>query len=102
MKINGTKYDTMFHGMQAVVKHLGGPVAVKATFEALTERRMLWDLWHTVDKDLRYDDAHPNFQSGGWIRVIPQNPTFDVFSDGVNDAHIETTLRRIGQELGII
>jgi hypothetical protein len=101
MKIVAAKYAKMLAGMRAVVDHLGGPAVVndKAHTSGFSETRSLWDLWHIVSDNLKYDDSHPWFISGRWTRLIPQDATFDVYSDGANDSHIETALKRIAKEL---
>jgi hypothetical protein len=101
MKINGVKYDTMKNAMQAVVNHFGGASAVKEFYKHKTSDGMLWALWHITSDNMRYDDTHPNFRFGLWTRIIPQNPSFDMYSDNHNDVHIATALRKIGKELGI-
>jgi hypothetical protein len=100
-KIHGAKYATMLAGMRAVVEYYGGPAEILATYADGNVTRMLWSLWNRVDENLRYDDSHPAFQSGHWQRILPPNPSFDMYSDGDNDTHILTALKRIGRELGI-
>ncbi len=101
MKITGTKYDTMRAAMRAVIERAGGTAAVKAAYADKTPGRMLWDLWHVAERNLRYDDAHPAYAGGHWTRVYPYNPSFDVYSDNVNDQHILTALTKIGKEAGL-
>ena len=102
MKINGQKYETMKAAMWAVIDHAGGPEIIKDRYAKYSPGRMLWDVWHQAEDNLRYADNHPSFVSGQWARIVPQNPSFDVYSDDVNDRHIETTIKHIGKELGII
>ncbi len=99
MKITGSKYDTMAAAVKAVVEYAGGPAKIKAAYAALTEKRLIWDLWHAASANILYDDAHPKFALGMCSRVYPHNPNFDLWSEGVNDAHIETALYKIWREL---
>ncbi len=105
MKINGTKYATMTAAMRAVVETAGGAARVREHFAAsgLTTLRMLWDVWNGADRNLRYDDSHPAFASGQWTRAYPQDAGFNLYADpSVNDTHIETALKKIGRELGLV
>lgn len=103
MKIKGTKYATMLAAMRAVVDSYGGPVAAKAiqADRQWSDMALLWSLWHVCQRNLSYDDNHPAFQQGHWKRIIPQNTAFDMYSDGDNDTHLATALRKIGRELGL-
>jgi hypothetical protein len=103
MRIVGVKYNKMLAAMRAVVDFLGGPAAVNAKAEEnkFTQRRKLWDLWHIASDNMQYDDTHPWFVSGRWKRIIPQDTTFDMYSGGDCDSHIETALKQIGKELGL-
>jgi hypothetical protein len=112
MKINGRKYDTMKRAMTALVESMGGAIAVKELYvvkllatgidEHRKQTRMVWDLWSTAERSLLYDDTHPGFVKGHWVRVVQHLPGWSVYTDGVNDVHIETALRKIGAELGIL
>jgi hypothetical protein len=102
MKIVGSKYETMKAAMRAVVEYAGGPAPVKAAYAKLSSGRMLWDLWHAASRNLLYDDSHPMFANGRCSRVHPHEPHFDLWSDDVNDRHIETALKHIGRELGLV
>ncbi len=101
MKIKQPQFDTMMAAVKAAVEHAGGPQAVRKAYATKTVGRMLWDLWNTASDSLKYDDSHPFFVSGEWSRVCPQQPAFDVYANGANDAHIETALRKIGKALGL-
>ena len=85
-----------------MVENEGGPAPVKAIYAKLTQMRMLWDVWHVASHNLLYDDNHPAFSNGLWSRVHPYEPHFDIYSDNVNDRHIETALKQIGRELGLV
>ena len=111
MKINGKKYETMKGAIKSLVEHMGGAESVKAFYartlpaELAEQRkitRMVWDLWTTAERSILYHDDHPGFAQGHWMRVCPQVPGFSVYTDGVNDVHIETAIRKIGAELGIL
>ena len=99
MKIKGDKYATMLAAMRAVVDYLGGPATIKQG--GLGQMALLWTLWNIASDNLRYDDTHPWFKNGKWKRVIPQNASFDMYSDDDNDRTIETALKAIGRELGL-
>ncbi len=101
MRIKAQQYDTMRVALKAVVDHAGGAEAVRKQYATKTMGRLLWDLWHVAEDNLRYDDTHPGFANGHWPRVFPHNPSFDLYANGVNDSHIETALRKIGKELGL-
>jgi hypothetical protein len=102
MKIFGTKYEKMKAAMRAVIEFAGGPASVKAAYAKLSPARMLWDTWHSASRNLLYDDNHPAFKSGQWSRVHPHDLHFDLWSDDVNDRHIETALKHLGKELGLV
>jgi len=99
MKITGSKFETMKAAVLAVVTRAGGKAAVEAAYAALTERRLIWDLWHAASANIMYDDSHPKFALGMCTRVFPYTPDFDLWSDDVNDAHIETALFKIWREM---
>ncbi len=99
MKITGSKYEIMKAAVTAVVEKAGGPAAVKCAYADLTEKRLVWDLWHAASSNILYNDRHPKFALGMCTRVYPHIPSFDLWSDGVNDAHIETALYKIWREL---
>ena len=99
MKITGTKYETIKAAVKAVVEHAGGPAKVKAAYDKLTEKRLIWDLWHAASSNILYDDSHPKFALGMCSRVYPHVPGFDVWGDDTNDAHIETALYKIWREM---
>ncbi len=103
MKIKGSIYEKMRAAMRAVVETAGGPAAVKAAYAGQTEGRMLWDVWHSADRNLRYGDDHPGFSQGHWTRVHPQDASFDVYADPtVMDSHILTALKAIGRGFGLL
>jgi hypothetical protein len=104
MRITGTKFDTILNAMKAVIDFYGGPAIVKKMAEEkkYTQKRMLWDVWHVAHDNLRYDDTHPMFAQKKRDRIIPQNTSFDMYSNGDNDDHFDTALRVVGKRLGII
>lgn len=103
MKIAGIKFARMKGAVKAVVDNIG-PSAVmkKRTANQWSESRLLWELWNAAQNNLIYNDGHPCFANCHWTRVYPHCEGFNVYSDGINDAHIETALRKIAKELGII
>ena len=118
MKIKGEKFETIKRAVTALVESMGGAAKVKEFYNKTlgmaaatsvgsvtsVENRMLWDLWATAERSLLYDDKHPCFANGRWIRVCPQVPNWSriLWADNVNDIHILTALRVIGNELGLL
>ena len=102
MKITNQQLETMRNAMRAVVEHLGGVEKVKAAFSDFTPRRMLWDIWHKAEVNLRYDDSHPFFVGGRWERMVPHNPSFATDLNYLKGCHIETALAKIGREFGLL
>ena len=101
MRINGSKYMTMKNGLKACLEYHGVKY-VRRTFAGMTVCSMLWDCWHTVSDNLRYDDKHPMFRDEVRGRFIPDQPNFDVYSDGIHDSHISTALLKIAREIGLV
>ena len=52
-----------------------------------------------INRRLRKD---PAFVGGHWLRVVQHLPGWNIYTDGVNDVHIETALRRIAADLGLM
>ena len=102
MKIKGAKYDTMATSVKAVVEARGGATVLKKLAGTVKDTVILWGLWEMANRSLRYDDNHPGFANGHWERYVPQNQQFDVYSDDTNDSHIETAMRKICKDLGVI
>lgn len=92
MKIPQDTYSIMLEAMRAVVNHYGKDLDWKWVG--------VWSIWWIAYGNLQYDDSHPFFKSGQWKRAVPHNPTFSLHD--FTDAHIETSLRKIGKELGIL
>lgn len=91
MKIQGAKYETMRNAMIAVVDYYGGREWLEAVLKLENIRLLvLWRLWNIASDNLRYDDKHLLYRDRDRDRILPQYPGFDVYSDGVNDIHIET------------
>jgi len=95
MKIQGQKYEFMKSAVKAVVEAVG-PDHVRAAL-ALKKVSPAWEIWNRASDDLRYDDTHPVFKVRQ--RVVPYNPTFNVYSDDTHDGHIQTALFHILKEL---
>jgi len=62
----------------------------------------LWNLFHRVMRDRQYDDTHPGFAQGLWIRVLPHADRFWLdrfYKDAdLTDDHIATALRKIARD----
>lgn len=97
MKIKGEQLETMRVAFTAVVKHYG------FTRQAMGDNivRSVWQIWHRANDDMRCDDRHPRYTTGGTVRIVPHNPTFDVYADGISDRHIETALLCFARELDL-
>ena len=101
----------MLRAVKSLVESMGGTESVKTFYsktlppdlpEHRKQTRMIWDLWARAERSLLYDDNHPGFAQGHWVRVVPQEPGWNIYTDGVNDVHIETALRRIANNLGLM
>lgn len=104
MRIQDQKYLTVYNAIRAVLAYHGGVAKVKATCEAksFSPLGVMWRLFNVAADNLRYDDNHPHFQSGQWPRIVSHDPTFDMYSNGDNDEHWNTALKKMGRELGLI
>jgi hypothetical protein len=101
MKVQGQKFETMKAAMRAVLEN-HPPKKVRQSYSGMTCRRMVWDAWRPAHNNLQYSDEHPFFQNGTWTRVYPHFPEFDMYSEDTHDTHIETALKRIALELGLM
>lgn len=58
-----------------------------------------WSVFKKVWMDRSYDDDHPGFRDGHWVRVLPYSGRnhLDRFygDEDLNDDHIATALRQI-------
>jgi hypothetical protein len=81
MRIKPEKYETMRAGMIAAVMDLGGAAKIAEQYRSYSDTRILFDVWAIALRSL---------------------PGFDQYSNGDNDSHIETALRKIGNELNLI
>jgi hypothetical protein len=103
MKVKGQKYNTMLAAMRAIIEHYGLKVIRnRYAGSGLTCRRMVWDVWRPAHNNLQYDDTHPFFANGTWTRITPHVAGFDMYSEDTHDTHIETALKRIALELGLM
>jgi hypothetical protein len=112
MKIKGETYETIKRAVNALIESMGGAEKVKAFYaktlpaelpDIRKRNRMLWDLWSSAERSLLYDDTHPAFAQGHWIRVCPQVPGWNLYADRtIYDTHVLTALCKIGAELGIV
>jgi hypothetical protein len=80
MKICEVKYETMRAALILAIEQGGGTDHIRTEYKGLSRTRMLFDVWHVALRSL---------------------PGFDMYSDGDNDDHIETALRKIGREAGL-
>lgn len=101
MKIQPAKYNVMLAAMRAVVEHFGLE-KVKANFAGKSDAWIVWGIWRVAHNNLQYDDKHPFFMDGTWTRIHPHDPTFRLYEEGLHDSHIETALKRICRELGVL
>lgn len=100
MRIDGTTYQTMRDAMRDVLAYAQSHGMFPSG--AITSRE-LWSLWNTTCDQLQYDDSHPGFTRGIWVRIVPCNPTpVRVMLRDTNDNHQRTAMRRIAGELGLI
>jgi hypothetical protein len=102
MKITGPKYDLMAAAIRGFVEAFGGVANVQRSCAKMNNRQFLWWVWNYASDSLLYDDSHPLFSRSGRTRVHPHVPGFDVYADGVNDSHIETALKSIFSDVGLI
>jgi hypothetical protein len=101
MKITGRKLDTMRRAFGAVANHVGiAALRQNAAKHGHSQTRLLWDVWHEASSQLRYDDTHPRWRTR--TRCVPCDVSFDAYTDGCADSHIETALRVIAREVGLI
>lgn len=80
MRICEIKYETMRAAMLLAIEQGGGAKHIRTTYKGLPLTRMLFDVWNVALRSL---------------------PGFDPYSDGDNDSHLKTALRKIGQETGL-
>jgi hypothetical protein len=63
--------------------------------------KFMYGLLSKISVDRAYDDSHPAFQTGKWVRVLP----FDgreycfYYIDRANDTHVATLLRAVKERL---
>lgn len=95
MKIQGEKYNTMATAIKAVVDSFGKD-KIRQSMQH-NKVKAAWAVWSLAADDMRYTDSHPMFKHRQ--RYASHNPTFDVYSDHVNDDHIETALFKILKDL---
>lgn len=102
MKIDHATLGIMRTAIKAIVevyKKTPQKFAELQAFYANKQLGCIWALWNVASFQLRNDDTHPAFQSGQQTRVIPYTG-FDIYKvPGINDAHIQTALKKIVGEL---
>lgn len=104
MKIKGARYEELKEGVRAILAHHGLDQLKQHYKEAnYPESSMMWELLNQALYDFENDDTHPAYRKGGRTRIVPcKAREWNLYADGVNDSHIETALRKIGKELGLI
>jgi hypothetical protein len=100
MKIQGQKYKKMKAAYTAVVNHIGIEVINKNWLKVHSETKIIWAIWWQANTNLTCDDTHPTFIRQK--RIHPYDASFDMYSDGDNDNHIDTALKKISRDLGVI
>lgn len=67
----------------------------------VTGLKVMYALLHDARRDRVYDDEHPLFQSGVWVRVLPFDGSeyCEFYSEGADDTHVATLLRAIKKRL---
>ena len=104
MRIKGTRYQELKEGVRAILDHHGLDQLEehykKANYSVTS---MMWELLNQVLYDFENDDSHPAYAKCGRTRIVPyKGREWNLYADGVNDSHIETALKKIGKELGLI
>lgn len=99
MKIQGQKYEKMKAAYTAVVNHIGLEV-IKNWLKDHSETLVIWSIWWKANTNLTLDDNHPTFVRQK--RILPYDASFNMYSNGENDNHIKTALKKISRELGVI
>ena len=98
MRINGQKLATMKAAMTAVLEYFGK--AAVASRIANSDRTIIaWNAWNIASDHLRYNDTHPAILRR-LRELVPQDPTFDAYSNGDNDSHIQTAILKILRDNG--
>ncbi len=96
MKIKGQKLETMKTAFTLVFNALGKE-EVRRKFKLFGAQNAVWGIWNRASDDMLHDDNHPSFKH--YPRIVPYNPTFDVYSEDTNDNHIETAILKILNDL---
>ena len=126
MKMSQGMYDTIRNAMRNIYNQRN--VDLYNSFYADKPlARKIWDLFHEASFELRNDNDHPYFtrpdakkkknpmirpiwaalnlieSDGRMKRINAHIPGFDPYNrdEDLNDAHIETALKKIAKELGI-
>ena len=96
MKMPRPLFDELAADMRAVAAHYA------MDLHLFTPMQDLWRLFHKIMRDRQYDDTHPGFAQGLWVRVLPCSDRFWLdrfYKDAdLNDDHIATALRKIARE----
>lgn len=92
MKIEHEDFEALKRDYREYVRQLQ---AEKGPNDYFT-MRAAWVIFNLIEDDRRYDDSHPMYVQGLRMRRIPfvaRGAT--LYNKGLNDAHIETALRKI-------
>lgn len=79
MKIQGELYDRMKAAIAGIVD-ANGADKIREVYTGHSQQRMLWDIWHAGNRGF----------------------AIDPYKAGLNDNHVETAIKRIAKELGLI
>lgn len=103
MKMSQERYNLLKSAITKVADHWGRATFVEHT-EQTTPTATAWLLHNLAVNQLQYDDTHPFFQNGKWERIVPYQPSFNMYIDNGNnltDNHIQTAIIKISKELGL-
>ena len=97
MKISPALYQSMLADISEICRKLG------ITSAGEKPMSMMWALLGEVSYQRAYDDKRPDFADGRKARLLPYDgrPFCFYYSDGCNDAHIATALRKLPRELSL-
>jgi len=97
MKMSSARYEEIKTGMKKVVDFYGKRLIQEQIVSAGLVP-IAWRLFHATTYDFMYSDNHPAFVKGR-VRINPYKEGWNIYNDDLNDAHIETALKKIAKEL---
>jgi len=101
MKMSQVRYEQLKNGIRTIADHLG-PQNCRDFAEDRNGCQLMWALYHKLTNQLQYNDNHPCFANGTWVRLVPHDENFQSYDDNgvtLHDTHIETALKLIRKEL---